>query len=229
VEKKQYELCLEVLRRFEKAGVLKEFILIGSWCVYFYEDYFKSVPYIDHVSLRTRDLDFLVSHPSQIKTKVDIPELLQDLGFIVDFRGSQGYIKLNHPDLILEFLIQERGRGLDKPYPLPKLGLNATALRFLGFLTGNTITVNANGVPLKIPHPTNFSLHKLIIAQRRVKQEKALKDNNMARGILRALIAKGEQAYIRKVFDAALQPWQKKILQNLDLIEDEDILKCLRV
>jgi len=156
VEKKQYELCLEVLRRFEKAGVLKEFILIGSWCVYFYEDYFKSVPYIDHVSLRTRDLDFLVSHPSQIKTKVDIPELLQDLGFIVDFRGSQGYIKLNHPDLILEFLIQERGRGLDKPYPLPKLGLNATALRFLGFLTGNTITVNAKWRSLEDPSPDKF-------------------------------------------------------------------------
>jgi hypothetical protein len=28
VEKKQYELCLEILRRFNKAGILKDFILI---------------------------------------------------------------------------------------------------------------------------------------------------------------------------------------------------------
>jgi len=40
VEKKQSDLCLEILRRFHNAGILDDLILIGSWCVYFYKDYF---------------------------------------------------------------------------------------------------------------------------------------------------------------------------------------------
>ena len=36
MEKKQSELCLEVLRRLHKENVLDDIILIGTWCVYFY-------------------------------------------------------------------------------------------------------------------------------------------------------------------------------------------------
>ena len=47
MEKKQSDLCLEILRRFHKAGILDDLILIGSWCVYFYREYFSNVSYID--------------------------------------------------------------------------------------------------------------------------------------------------------------------------------------
>ena len=30
------DLCVEVLNRLEKAGVLKDMILVVSWCLYFY-------------------------------------------------------------------------------------------------------------------------------------------------------------------------------------------------
>lgn len=186
-------------------------------------------PDIDHVSLKTRDLDFLIPNPRQIEIKVDIPELLSDLGFIADFKGSEGYIQLNHPDLILEFLIQEKGRGMDGPYPLPKLGLNATALMFLGFLSQDTIEVKVDHIALTLPHPANFALHKLIIARRRSKQEKALKDKAMARGILAALISKGEGAILRETFRSMPKPWQKKIAKHLDAIEDADIINVLQL
>lgn len=123
MEKKQYELCLEVLSRFQKSGILKGFILIGSWAAYFYKDYFGQVPY--HFALKTRDMDFLINEPVRFIREVNIPELLKDLGFVTVFKGTKGYIKLDHPDLILEFLIPEKGKGSDKPYPLPKLGVNA--------------------------------------------------------------------------------------------------------
>ena len=93
MEKKQSELCLEILTRFHNAGILDNFILIGSWCVYFYKDYFSNVPYIDQATLKTRDLDFLINDPSKIRNKVDIPELLKDLGFVTIFNRSKGYIK----------------------------------------------------------------------------------------------------------------------------------------
>ena len=98
MEKKQYELCLEILRRFHKAGVLDDFILIGSWCIYFYKDYFSNTPFIDHITIKTRDIDFLIGNPTSIKREVNIPELLKDLGFVTIFKGSKGYIKLDHPD-----------------------------------------------------------------------------------------------------------------------------------
>lgn len=137
MEKSQYDLCIEVLRRLDKAGILKDIILVGSWCTLFYKDFFGGKKYM--TSLKTRDMDLLIPQPRTIKVKVDVSQLLQDLGFVVGFTGSQGYIRLEHPQLIVEFLVPERGRGSNKPYSLPQLGLNAQALRFVEFLSQNTI------------------------------------------------------------------------------------------
>ena len=38
MEKSQYNLCIEILRRFHKAGLLNDFILIGSWAMVFYKE-----------------------------------------------------------------------------------------------------------------------------------------------------------------------------------------------
>ena len=224
MEKKQSDLCLEILKRFHKAGILGNLILIGSWCLYFYKDYFSDVPYINTITLKTRDIDFLISNPSKIKGEADIPEILNDLGFVVQFKGSQGYIKLDHPDLILEFLVPERGRGIDKPYRLPNLGINAVALRFLDFLSDNTIKVKVENFYLTLPHPANFALHKLIIFQRRTKEEKAAKDRYAAIEILKALINRKETNIIRSVFNSIPQKWQKKIIKGLEEAKEDEIL-----
>ena len=227
MEKRQSELCLEILRRFNKAGILKDFILIGSWCVYFYKDYFSDVPYIDQATIKTRDIDFLINNPSAIKQEVDVPMLLKDLGFVTEIKGSRGYVKLDHPDLLLEFLVPEKGKGTDKPHPLPKLGMNAVALRFLSFLSANTIKVKVEDFYLTLPHPANFALHKLIIFQRRVKQEKAVKDRNIAIEILSSLIDKGESAIIKQVFNSIPRKWQNRVIKGLNKNEDKAILAIL--
>ncbi len=227
MEKKQSDLCLEILRRFHKTGILDDLILIGSWCVYFYKDYFSSIPYIDQATIKTRDIDFLVDSPSKIKKDVNIPELLKDLGFVTIYRGNRGFIKLDHPDLILEFLVPEKGRGTDKPVPLSKFGLNAVALRFLTFLSKNTIKVKVGDFYVTLPHPANFALHKLIIFQRRTKKEKAEKDKNTAVEILKALIQKGDAAVIRLVFNSVPLKWQKKVIRGLEEAGDGEILNIL--
>jgi len=228
VEKRQSELCLEILRRFNKTGILKDFILIGSWCVYFYKDYFSNVPYIDQVTIKTRDIDFLINNPSSIREEVDVPILLKDLGFVTTFKGARGYLKLDHPDLLLEFLVPEKGKGTDKPVHLPKLGMNAVALRFLSFLSANTIKVKVEDFYVTLPHPANFALHKLIIFQRRLKQDKAVKDRNVAIEILKPLIAKGESSIIKDVFNSIPKKWQSKIIRGLREAEDKDILAILQ-
>lgn len=225
MEKNQYSLCLEVLKRLDNAGILNDIILVGSWCVYFYEEYFKGIDYTS--AIRTRDLDFLVPIPTKFKRQVDIPEMLKDLGFIIQFSGMRGWIKLSHPELIIEFLVPERGRGSDKPYPLPQLKVNAQPLRFLDFLADNSIKIRMKDFSLQVPHPAAFALHKLIISKRRTKQDKKDRDTVQALNILNALIEKGEEVSIKSTFKSMIPKWQKKVLQVLQNIEASEILKLL--
>jgi hypothetical protein len=168
VEKSQFNLCIEVLRRLDRAGILQHIVLAGSWCTLFYQDWFSQVDYAP--ALRTRDL--VLPKPAKIIGHTDVAELLKDLGFIVGFTGSQGYIRLEHPELIVEFLVAERGRPSEKPFALPQLGLNAQALRFLDYLTANPITVMVQDFCLTVPHPARFALHKLVVSTRRPNPEK---------------------------------------------------------
>ena len=228
MEKKQYELCLEILRRFNSVGILKNLILIGSWSAYFYNEYFAGTPYLDRTALKTRDIDFLIDNPASIKDAVNVPGLLSDLGFVIVYKGNKGYIKLEHPDLLLEFLVPEKGKGMDKPVHLPKLGMNAVALRFLNFLSANTIKVRVEDFYVTLPHPANFALHKLIIFQRRFKQDKAVKDRNIAIEILKSLIDKGESSIIKRVFNSIPKKWQGRIIKGPQTAKEPEILKVLQ-
>ena len=225
MEKSQYELCLEVLRRLDHAGVLKNIVLVGSWCTLFYKDYFADVGYL--AALRTRDMDLLIPRPAVLRTKTDVAELLMDLGFVVGFTGSQGYIRLEHPELIVEFLVPEKGRGTDKPYALPQLGINAQSLRFLEFLAQNTITSTAGTITVTLPHPANFALHKLLVMGRRKIPEKQAKDKQAAINILNALIEKKQDALVRDVFASMPRRWQGKIKKQLTEVTDRRILEVL--
>lgn len=227
MEKKQYELCLEILRRFHKAKILDHLVLIGSWTVFFYKDYFASKPFMDYTALKTRDMDFLISMPDKIEEVVDIPTLLRDLGFVTTLRGDKGYMKLDHPDLIVEFLVPEKGKGIDKPYPLPKLGVNAQTLRFLDLLSDNTIKIKIEDFYLTLPHPANFALHKLIVSQRRDKEDKSIKDKEIGIKILRALSSKNELTIIKSVFNSIPKSWQRKITKGLKEEKEKEALEIL--
>ena len=122
----QSELCREVLSRMRDAEILDDLVLVGSWCLPAYREYFSGVGRVR--TLRTRDLDFLVPLPSKLLARVDVVEMLDDLGFIMGYRGAKGYMILEHPELSVEFLVPERGRGTDRPVDLPMLGVNAKAL-----------------------------------------------------------------------------------------------------
>ena len=146
-------------------------------------------------------------------------ELLGELGFIVGFTGSQGYLRMEHPQLILEFLVPERGRGTDKPYPLPQLGFNAQSLRLVEYLARNTIPVTFRGLSITVPHPAYFALHKLMISRRRKGKDKAEKDIESARRILDALVRSGRTQSIRDAFAAMPRRWQSSVRTILTGLE----------
>ena len=163
------ELCFEVLRRLDRAGVLQDLVLVGSWCTYFYNLHFGGKAKLS--ALRTRDIDFMVRRPPKLKAKIDVGGLLKDLGFLPDL-GPEGCVSLFHPDLIIDFLMPERGRGTQAAIAIPALGISAQPLRFLDFLSRGTIVLNYGGTDIQVPHPASFALHKLIVSGRRPKPEK---------------------------------------------------------
>ncbi|UCD55706.1 MAG: hypothetical protein JSV93_02655 [Candidatus Omnitrophota bacterium] len=225
MEKKTFDICLEVLKRFKKAGILKHIILIGSWDIYFYKYYFKSKKYSTYI--RTKDIDFLIPIPFKFDKKINIIELIEDLGFLEIYKSSKGYIKFEHPDLTLEFLVPERGRGYDKPYSIPQLAINAQPLRFLDFLIANTISINAEGLHIRLPHPASYALHKFIIFKRRRKIDKHDRDIEGALRVFRELLRHNCQNEIKGIFTKMHSKWRKKIIENLRAIEEDEIIDIL--
>jgi hypothetical protein len=225
VEKKKYDLCLEVLRRMKKEGILDKIMLVGSWCIVLYEDYFKGKSILPII--RTRDLEFLFPVPLNLDRKTDLYDLLKDLGFVLDYKGEQGYIIFQHSDLILEFLVPARGKEPDKPFPLDQLGINAQALRFMDALARNPIQILFNDVTVTLPHPVDFALHKLLIAGRRKERTKAEKDRVQAIALLIALNDSGEIETIRTVYDAMPKSWRKTIKRELLAIGEEQLIELI--
>jgi len=222
---KKYALLNEVLKRFQDAGILEDLVLVGSWCLYFYREYFSANVF--QPTIRTRDIDFLISRTPKTRKKVDLGELLKRDGFIPTF-SANGYIRLEHPEMMVEFLVPERGKGTDKPYPLSHLGVNAQPLRFLDYLLRNTITIKSGNLRINVPHPAAFGLHKLIIAKRRKSKAKTEKEIGESILVLTALIESGKSEEIKEKFQDMPLSWRKKVLgtlKNENIKELEEILK----
>ncbi len=138
MQSNQHKIVMSVLRRLDEVHLLERLVLVGSWCLYFYQDYFNEAAL--YSMLRTRDMDFLVPTPVKDLPEVDIPALLEELGFVQEMKAD-GTIQLLHPEVMLELLVAERGRGRRSPYPLSQLGMNAQSLRFMDIAADSAMQV----------------------------------------------------------------------------------------
>ena len=217
------DLVVEVLRRLDKAGVLQDMVLVGSWCVHFYKDYFDGAALS---AIRTRDMDFLIPTPPKIKGEAHVVDILKDLGFIPDFQG-EGYVRLIHPELIIDFLVAERGRGADKPYLVKALGIKAQPLRYMSLLSNDTIKVVSRGLELILPHPIGYAFQKLIISGRRASSEKGAKDRLQAVEVLREVVTSGGGEESRIKFKKLPAGWRRAVLSGLKAEQADDLTVLL--
>ena len=224
MERKQVDLLFKVLKIFQQQGILNHVIIIGSWCIYFYKFYFKrKTPII--ASLRTRDVDFFIPDPTSINKKIVLPDILKHLGFIIDFRGEKGYMRLVHPAFFIEFLVSERGKSVDKPYSLP-LGMNAQRLRFLDILSLKTIQIKVRDIKLTLPHPYCFLLQKIVVFKGR-KGERQSKEIEQIRRLIRFLEKVKQIDGLKEVYFKLHPKWQKRIINNLKKLKEEKIIELL--
>ena len=63
-QKDNLKLFYSVLSEFHHAGILDDFILIGSWLLSVYREHFENDPRIPIVA--TQDLDFLLEIPVKV-------------------------------------------------------------------------------------------------------------------------------------------------------------------
>ncbi len=209
-ESGQFEIVLQVLRRFQSAGILDKLVLIGSWCLYFYrhDTGLKDLP-----ALRTTDVDFLVPRPFHFEKTTDVPAILEELGFAPVFHGMSGLAVYDHPELRLEFLTPEIGRGSSEPIAIRGLHVKAQGIRYLNFLSSHVITVMYHGLAVRVPEPLVFALHKLIVSSRRTKKDKREKDLTTAVGVLEFLFKDPKEKERAKDILAELPAkWRKTIL-----------------
>ncbi len=216
----QHRLCMDVLRRLHELGVLEQVVLVGSWCTYFYRR--GEILQGNLGTLRTDDIDFLVPRPLRTVVHVNIPEMLKGMDFIVR-RGRNGCMHLEHADMKMEFLIPDRGRGSDAPHYIEALGVTAQPLRFLDFLLQETAVLDAGQFRIRLPAPTRFGLHKLIVSGRRTNPAKAAKDREQGCDVLRALVAQGQGRVIKETFDALPPKWKAGISKSLRKMDAEDL------
>lgn len=206
-------LIERILKVFADNHLFNEGIeLIGSWCFYLYQKHLgaKSFP------LRTQDIDFLIPNPFHGQEHADFIQQLENLGFNRDFKRD-GSLYLWNSELKIEFITPEKGRGVDSSIKIKKLAINAIPLRFVAFLLDDPITIVDNGVKIRVPNPANFCLHKLIIASRRRKTDKSLKDLQQA--ISTSTIVNRQD--MQKLFHPLPKGWKQAVLKTLAKAKQE--------
>lgn len=206
----QRDVFLELLRRFDREGVLDQIMLIGSWCVSVYRTALSGAASLP--AIRTLDADFLIPNRKPIKREVDVPSILQQMGFVPTFYRSSGWVVYDHPELRVEFLIPELGRGHDKAHDVKRLHVKAQGLRYVNLLAAHPRKLTYEGLSVCVPEPAAYALQKLIISARRTKAEKRQKDLESAIALLEYLESQPrEQEKMREILRNLPKGWLKTL------------------
>jgi hypothetical protein len=132
----------------------------------------------------------------------------------------------------VEFLTPNRGTDdyLDQPAEMPTLGgASAAPLRFLDFLIRDpvrTMLLHKSGVPVTVPDPSRFAVHKLIVASRRhadgQSAVKRAKDIRQAALLFEALLQTRRASDLALVYNEAWErgsSWQSAIRAGAAMLD----------
>ena len=216
----KYELLAAVLKKLQANGVLDGLVIVGSWCQYYYKIVFDDAPEIP--LLRTLDIDFLVPNPPTFKTKVDVSNLLNLMGFDSDFDYSTGLVKYVHPDLEIQFLTPASGRAKDAPYEIKALNINAEGLTYMKMLQDYTFSMTHNGITIRLPEPEAYVLHKILISAKRKDPAKKEKDLMAAKSIGELCLEyETRRERLKTIYAHLPKKWQRTISGTLKQLSTE--------
>lgn len=140
-------------------------ILIGSWALRVYQEYFNNDPRIPIVA--TQDLDFLLENPTKVSRPADIAVILAEYGMEEECSISDRFAKFVGVDLEVEFLFPEKGRGASGGVEVRYFGIVAQPLRYLHFIQDYSTMMEYQSIPVRLPEPAVFVLMKYLLTIKR--------------------------------------------------------------
>ncbi|MGY8682093.1 GSU2403 family nucleotidyltransferase fold protein [Bradyrhizobium sp. UFLA05-153] len=196
---------------------------------------------LDAAAMQTGDADFAQFHETSVAIKDSMPPILEVLRQVdttfrevpsqADGRVSQFVSRDNFK---VEFLTANQWSDdqAGKPVPMPVLGgAAALPLRFLDYLIHQPIRavlLHGVGVPVLIPSPERYAIHKLIIGSRRKEDRdataKSSKDRLQARSIIEAMITNRQHADVAAAFAEAWDrgdQWKAAIRTSIATYDDD--------
>jgi hypothetical protein len=191
--------------------------------------------------MQTADADFAQFHEISAAVGDSLPPILDVLREIdptfrevptqMDSRISTQFV--SRDKFKVDFLTPNRGSDdhAGKPVQMPALGgAAAFPLRFLDYLIHEPIRavlLHGAGVPVLIPSPERYAVHKLIVGSRRKADgdtaSKAAKDRLQAQSIIEAMIANRLHVDLAMAYMEAWDRgdhWSAAIRQSLAIYDD---------
>jgi hypothetical protein len=135
--------------------------------------------------------------------------------FPSSFRAANGFR--------VDLLTQQRSSRSEMSVPLPNLQAGATPLQHLAWLIdepANAVLLSGAGLPVKVPQPARYAVHKLIVAQKRNPAErlKRRKDLVQARSLVEVL-SKSDPGALLDAYESACAQgkvgWKKPVDMSL--------------
>lgn len=203
-------------------------ILVGSFA---FACYGNMLGVLMKASLsRTEDMDFSLEREleiglvrnlkediSGVEPALETPQQINPWLPPFDMRAPDGFK--------IEFLTTKRDVHDKAPILIERFGVHAQPLDYMDYLfdgAQTAVVLNGAGIPVKVPEPARFALHKLAISQLRPAghQGKISKDLAQAQSLIEAL-AEDNPGALLLAFEAAsarndgMAEWLKKGAQRL--------------
>lgn len=222
------------------AGLFKSgAVLVGTAA------YMMSEPLVGHrlpePTLMTGDLDLATAN---LALRADPPERFEtiikrgDPTFepVLQTRPKEPASRFRTADgFLLDLITPTRRRTDSNPMPMNELDANAAPLQHMDWLIADptpTVALWGSGIPINIPQPARFAVHKLILAQKRDagSRLKRQKDLAQAEALITAMEAHDPYALHDAFLDAAAQGrrgWHDPLVRSLTEIHREDLIEQL--
>lgn len=231
----------DVVEALERAGIFRlRGVLVGTVAFQTYSAHLGVR--LAGAAMQTGDADFAQFHSISAAIGDAMPPILEVLRTVEpSFRpiphaadGTRSTRYVDDRNYNVEFLTPNRGsdENADKPVQMPALGGTAAQpLRFLDFLIHEPIRavmLHKAGVPVLVPAPERYAIHKLIVASRRRGDAngtgKREKDVHQARLLIEALALTRQQAALGEAFAEAWQRgphWREAILRGMGQLRQD--------
>jgi hypothetical protein len=222
-----------VLDALADAGLFRQAVLVGTAAYQCYGPILGAV--MPAAALMTQDADLaaaslvLTADDGETsletilkradKTFTGVPQLKRN-ALPSRFRSASGFL--------VDLLTPQLRRSDANPMPLKGLGAGAIPLQHLGWLIETpvqAVSLHGAGIPIRIPAPARYGVHKLIIAQKRSGESvKRRKDLLQAKALGEALAKSDPWAWRDALDDARSRGqsgWKQPIERSLKEIWPE--------